>query len=131
MPQRLQSGKGLGGSTLINGATWTRPHKAQIDSWETVLGNPGWNWDALTEYMNKAETVREPDPEEIQAGHRLDPECHGYKGPVHVGPRNIKGEKYSPLMQALSKSTSHSIIHKSDRFMDRDIVSRGIKNHSS
>lgn len=37
----VRSGKGLGGSTLINGASWTRPHKSQIDAWESVFGNDG------------------------------------------------------------------------------------------
>lgn len=41
----IKSGKGLGGSTLINGDSWTRPDKVQIDSWETVFGNEGRNWD--------------------------------------------------------------------------------------
>ncbi|TVY82022.1 Glucose oxidase [Lachnellula suecica] len=56
--QTVRSGHGLGGSTLVNGGTWTRPHKAQLDSWETVLGNAGWNWDNLTYYMGLAENAR-------------------------------------------------------------------------
>ncbi|KZF20057.1 GMC oxidoreductase [Xylona heveae TC161] len=103
--QIIRSGRGLGGSTLVNGGTWTRPHKVQIDSWESVLGNEGWNWDNLTAYSHKAELVREPNQAQIDAGHYLDPSCHGFNGTVHAGPRDT-GDKYSPLMKALMSVVS-------------------------
>lgn len=53
----IRSGNGLGGSTLINGGTWTRPHKVQVDSWETVFGNQGWNWDDLLPYSRSRKPV--------------------------------------------------------------------------
>jgi choline dehydrogenase-like flavoprotein len=99
--QIVRSGRGLGGSTLINGGTWTRPHKAQIDSWETVFGNTGWNWKNLTGYMNKAENVRKPNQEEIKAGHYFNKNCHGKDGPVHCGPRNT-GQSFSKLVNKSS-----------------------------
>ncbi|KAL4864478.1 hypothetical protein BDV12DRAFT_205667 [Aspergillus spectabilis] len=83
----IKSGKGLGGSTLINGNSWTRPDKVQLDSWEKVFGNEGWNWD------------------NIAAGHSFDPSCHGFDGTVHAGPRD-NGQAWSPLMKALMNTTS-------------------------
>nr|QLI42895.1 glucose oxidase GoxAh [synthetic construct] len=96
----IRSGNGLGGSTLVNGGTWTRPHKAQIDSWESVFGNDGWNWDTLVAYSHQVETVRAPNEKQIAAGHYFDPSCHGQNGSVHAGPRDT-GESYSPIMKAL------------------------------
>ncbi|KAL4930277.1 GMC family oxidoreductase [Aspergillus undulatus] len=84
----IKSGKGLGGSTLVNGNSWTRPDKAQIDSWEKVFGNEGWNWD-----------------EQIAAGHYFDPSCHGFNGTVHAGYRD-NGTPWSPLMKALMETAS-------------------------
>jgi choline dehydrogenase-like flavoprotein len=98
--QIIRSGKGLGGSTLINGGSWTRPHKVQIDSWETVFGNKGWNWDNLTYYMYKAERARPPQQNETNAGHYFDSRCHGFNGSVNVGVRDT-GKPYSPIMKAL------------------------------
>jgi choline dehydrogenase-like flavoprotein len=98
--QIVRSGHGLGGSTLINGGTWTRPHKAQLDSWETVFGNTGWNWDNLTYYMSMAENAREPSKTQIDAGHFFNASCHGTNGSVNVGPRDT-GAAYSLLMKAL------------------------------
>ncbi|KAL1739980.1 GMC oxidoreductase-domain-containing protein [Schizophyllum fasciatum] len=48
-------GKGLGGSSAINFACWTKPPKEDIDDWE-VLGNAGWNWNELEKYYEKAST---------------------------------------------------------------------------
>ncbi|KAL4922063.1 GMC oxidoreductase-domain-containing protein [Aspergillus aurantiobrunneus] len=101
----IKSGKGLGGSTLVNGNSWTRPDKVQIDSWEKIFGNEGWNWDNLLEYMNKAERARAPSDAQISAGHYFDPSCHGFNGTVHAGPRD-NGQPWSPLMKALMNTTS-------------------------
>ncbi|CAP93133.1 Glucose oxidase [Penicillium chrysogenum] len=102
--ENIRSGNGLGGSTLINGGSWTRPHKAQIDSWERVFGNKGWNWDYLFPYMQKVETSRPPNDVEIAAGHYYDSACHGTNGTVHSGFRNT-GEVYSPIIKAFMNSS--------------------------
>lgn len=101
----IKAGKGLGGSTLVNGDSWTRPDKVQIDSWETVFGNPGWNWDNLYSYMKEAEIARYPTPAEIAAGHSFNASCHGFNGTVHAGPRD-NGRPYSVLMKALMNTTA-------------------------
>lgn len=77
-----------------------RPARAQVDAWETVFKNTGWNWDALVPYMNKAETVRPPNETEEAAGQYFDSSCHGTTGPVQVGSRDT-GVEYSPMMMAL------------------------------
>lgn len=75
------------GSTLINGGTWTRPHKVQLDSWDTVFGNEGWNWDNLAYYMNLAENVRAPNEKQIAAGHFFNESCRKYhSAKVHAKP---------------------------------------------
>lgn len=101
----IKSGLGLGGSTLINGDSWTRPDKVQIDSWEKVFGMEGWNWDNVFEYMMKAERSRPPTAAQIEAGHFYDPVCHGTNGTVHAGPRD-NGKPWSPLMRALMNTVS-------------------------
>lgn len=39
-------GKGLGGSTTVNGQVWDAPHKSQVDD-IGKLGNAGWDWQTL------------------------------------------------------------------------------------
>ncbi|KAJ5133113.1 glucose oxidase [Penicillium atrosanguineum] len=97
-PLTFHSGNGLGGSTLINGATYTSPSKVQIDSWESHLGNGGWNFDNISSYIRRNEKARPPTPEQIEAGHSYKPECHGTHGDLHVGPR---GGRLSPIIKRL------------------------------
>jgi len=50
-------GRTLGGSSSINGATWTRGSKIQYDGWSSLLEPSeallGWNWNNLFAYMKK------------------------------------------------------------------------------
>lgn len=101
----IKSGKGLGGSTLINGDSWTRPDKIQIDSWEKVFGNKGWNWDTLNKYMNQAERARFPTAAQVAAGHYFNASCHGFNGTIPSGPRD-DGTQYTPIIRALMNTTA-------------------------
>lgn len=101
----IKSGKGLGGSTLVNGDSWTRPDKVQIDSWEKVFGNKGWNWDTLNKQMNAAERARFPTAAQVAAGHYFDPSCHGFNGSIPSGPRD-DGSEYTPIVRALMNTTA-------------------------
>ncbi|KAH9876616.1 hypothetical protein J1614_003748 [Plenodomus biglobosus] len=54
-------GKVLGGSSALNLMTWDRTSVAELDAWETKLGNKGWNWKSLYAAMLKVETFQ-PSP---------------------------------------------------------------------
>ncbi|KAI9933702.1 hypothetical protein ASPWEDRAFT_167973 [Aspergillus wentii DTO 134E9] len=104
----IRSGNGLGGSTLINGGTWTRPHKKQVDSWREVFGNDGWDWDGLLGYMNDIEKPRDPDDSQshVTPGHwhNYTAACHvktshDIEGKVEVGARD-RNRTWSPLIPA-------------------------------
>ncbi|KAJ0416311.1 glucose oxidase [Aspergillus carlsbadensis] len=108
----IRSGNGLGGSTLINGGTWTRPHKDQIDSWEKDLGNTGWTWNNLRPYMDQVERPRDPKDDNLTPhhSHSYDPTCHGTmtaKGLVDVGARDTK-VAWSPLIKALMTAANQT-----------------------
>ncbi|MGI5126785.1 GMC family oxidoreductase [Pseudonocardia sp. CA-107938] len=68
-PAIVPRGRGLGGSTAINGAVWTRAVPADADGW----GVPGWTFAELLPYFRRAE-------------HDLDVSSpvHGDAGPVPV-----------------------------------------------
>ena len=77
------AGKGIGGSTLINGMTYIRAEKSQIDAWEE-LGNEGWNWESLEEYYVQQETFLRPNEEQVANGATYDGSAHGYEGKLDV-----------------------------------------------
>lgn len=79
----FNSGKALGGTSTINGMTYMRAQKAQIDAWE-LLGNSGWNWNSLFPYYKSSEEFEVPTDEQQNLGAGYDPFAHGDRGPVAV-----------------------------------------------
>ena len=81
----FNAGKGLGGTSLINGMTYVRAAAPQIDGWESRFGNPGWNWANLFPYYLKSETLQVPDAPQQEAGCNYTASVNGEDGPVQVG----------------------------------------------
>jgi choline dehydrogenase-like flavoprotein len=78
------AGRALGGTTTINGLTYIRAEKAQIDAWEE-LGNEGWNWDALWEYYLGQESFETPTDKQRADGASFKEDVHGRHGDLSVG----------------------------------------------
>jgi choline dehydrogenase len=78
-------GKGLGGSSSINGMIYTRGHPQDYDEWRQ-MGLPGWSFDDVLPYFKRLE------------GHHCG-ECdlHGGGGPLTIS----GGESDSPFYDAL------------------------------
>lgn len=71
-PEVWVRGKGLGGSSAINGMIWSRGHPQDFDRWEQ-LGCTGWNWEAMKSAYKALED------------HQLGPsDAHGAGGPVTI-----------------------------------------------
>ncbi|MCX7283367.1 MAG: choline dehydrogenase [Novosphingobium sp.] len=66
-------GKGLGGSSAINGMVYVRGHPRDYDQWRQ-LGLEGWSYADVLPYFRKAE--------DYSGGHT---EFHGAGGPLKVG----------------------------------------------
>ena len=52
---RYPRGKGLGGSSLINGMIYMRGQKADYEQWVAATGDPGWSWDAILPLFQRDE----------------------------------------------------------------------------
>ncbi len=79
-------GKGLGGSSSINGMVFVRGHPKDFDEW-AELGAEGWHYDNCLPFFKKLERWSGPDSQ-----------FRGAIGPVGVGTGNDM--KLSPLYQA-------------------------------
>ncbi|KAI9896892.1 hypothetical protein N3K66_007914 [Trichothecium roseum] len=55
-------GKLLGGSSALNGLTFSATSKANVDAWES-LGNPGWGWSSFSESMKRSYTLASEESE--------------------------------------------------------------------
>ena len=67
-------GRGLGGSSAINGMIFMRGHRSSYDAWP-VAGATGWGFDDLLPYLRRAERTEGRDPAN-----------RGVAGPLNVGP---------------------------------------------
>ena len=54
-PMDAARGRGLGGSSAINGMVYVRGHPGDFDEWE-MLGAEGWNYASCLPYFQRAET---------------------------------------------------------------------------
>ncbi|KAJ4385411.1 hypothetical protein N0V93_009839 [Gnomoniopsis smithogilvyi] len=80
----LWTGRGLGGSSSVNGEIYLRAEAQQINDWEKA-GNPGWNWENLWPYYLKSETFVPPTAEQSYGGANYSAAYHGFDGPVNTG----------------------------------------------
>ncbi|KAK9413290.1 putative Glucose oxidase [Seiridium unicorne] len=81
---QYHAGKAWGGTSTINGMTYLRGDRAEVDAWET-LGNPGWNWDALWPHYKGVERFEVPTAAQVAAGASWNPSFHGLEGDLTTG----------------------------------------------
>ncbi|XP_053671422.1 glucose dehydrogenase [FAD, quinone]-like [Anopheles nili] len=86
----IDAGKGLGGSTLINGMMFTRGNREDYDRW-AAAGNSGWSYDDLLPYFRKLESMKSPE---------VDREYHSTDGPVSVEFPPFRSDKGQLFLQA-------------------------------
>lgn len=95
----LPRGRGVGGSTNVNGQIYIRGQREDFDHWRDELGCAGWGFDDLLPYFRKIERF-EALAEPARARHvkingrplseQVDPKYHGTDGPVPIQqPRSI------------------------------------------
>ncbi|UXF67274.1 mycofactocin dehydrogenase MftG [Rhodococcus qingshengii] len=65
-------GKGMGGSSSINGSYWERAPRSNFDDW-VGLGNDEWSYEKVLPHYIRSEH-----------DHDFDGELHGKSGPIHV-----------------------------------------------
>jgi choline dehydrogenase-like flavoprotein len=73
-PMPFPRGRGLGGSSGINGMIFVRGHRSSYDAW-AAAGAKGWGFDDLLAYMCRSEHTE-----------GRDPAIRGVDGPLRVGP---------------------------------------------
>jgi choline dehydrogenase len=112
-------GKGLGGSSAVNGTWYFRGQPQDYDAWE-AQGNAGWNWRVLERCFREIEDYQEPG-----AG-----PSRGRGGPVQVTASRDKspltkaiiaaGEQMGlPFLTDMNQPASHGVGH-TQMTVDRD-----------
>jgi hypothetical protein len=101
------AGKALGGSTTINGMTYLRAEKDQIDAWEE-LGNECWNWDSMWHYYLAQEGFQAPSDELRKQGAIYEDDAHGKSGELAVAfTPYLVGQGFSDLLKETSEAIGY------------------------
>ncbi|KAH8194401.1 hypothetical protein TruAng_011434 [Truncatella angustata] len=90
-------GKVLGGSSALNFMLWNRASIAEYDAWGEI-GNPGWNWESVSEAMVRSENFTNLNLTE--AGF----DVRGHEGPIHT-----TISRYTPETQHLWRASLESL----------------------
>ncbi|CAL1288547.1 unnamed protein product [Larinioides sclopetarius] len=88
------SGKGLGGSSLLNAMLYVRGNRKNYDDW-AAQGATGWSFNDVWPYFLKLEDNR--DPEYLANGY------HATRGPITVERPRYQSEIKSPILEAAQK----------------------------
>ena len=114
-------GKGLGGSSLINGMCYIRGNAMDFDNWATAPGLEDWSYLDCLPYFRKAET-RDIGPNDF----------HGGDGPVSVAtPKNGNNPLFEAMIEAGAQAgysrTDDLNGYKQEGFgpMDRTVTPKG------
>ena len=81
-------GRGLGGSSSINGMVYIRGHAQDYDQWRQ-LGNEGWSYDEVLPYFKRSIN-----------NERGEDEYHGVGGPLNVMDQNTELPSHEHFIQA-------------------------------
>ncbi|WP_282611118.1 choline dehydrogenase [Pelagibius sp. Alg239-R121] len=98
----LPRGKGLGGSSSINGMCWVRGNPMDYELW-SALGADGWHWANVLPYFRRLENVR--------GGGSL----RGTDGPISVR----RGAEANPLYRAFVEAGRQAGYAVSENMNDR------------
>lgn len=107
-------GKGLGGSSSINGMIWSRGEPADYDEWER-LGATGWNGESMTAAFQQLEDHG------LGAGGR-----RGVGGPVHIAPHIYT----YPLVDKLIEAGEAMGLKRTDELNDVNGGRVGLFSHN-
>jgi choline dehydrogenase len=87
-PMYTPRGKGLGGSSAINGMAFVRGHRADYDHW-SEMGAVGWDYDAVLPYFRDLESYSGPTNE-----------YRGNAGPMPVTSAAVDNPLYNAFIEA-------------------------------
>ncbi|KAL5042600.1 hypothetical protein BDW71DRAFT_216907 [Aspergillus fruticulosus] len=84
----IPRGKGLGGSSAINGMMYVRGSLQDYDDWAMLADDEGWSAKAMQPYMRKHQTLAAVNSDATEASSPLVHDHHGTTGPIQTSFNN-------------------------------------------
>ncbi|XP_063917290.1 glucose dehydrogenase [FAD, quinone]-like isoform X2 [Zophobas morio] len=97
-------GKGVGGSTLINGLAYSRGHKSDFQKWEKFANSKRWGYDSVLYYFKKSENFVHNDK---QAPY--EPQYHATGGYLNVEYHEPRSPQLNAYLEA-NKELGYDIV---------------------
>lgn len=95
----IPRGKGLGGSTLINGMIYVRGQPEDYDAWRGH-GCPDWGWDGVLPFFKEIETWQGQDPDGMRGHSGALPICDVIEkspvGQAFINAALTQGQRFNP-----------------------------------
>lgn len=93
----INSGKALGGGTILNFGGWLRADAADYNQWSEIVGDNRWSYEGLKPWFRKSERYHDS---------KADAEEHGFDGPMHVTSVSAAeaGERKYPLRDPVKEA---------------------------
>ena len=116
-------GKGLGGSSAINGMVYIRGHQKDFDNWRS-LGNDGWGYDDVLPYFKK-----------MEHNERGGDHYRGVDGPLWISDPVVRHPSSDDFIEAAANlgiprtDDLNGAVHDGVGFMQHNI--RGGRRHSA
>ncbi|KAJ7461927.1 hypothetical protein FB451DRAFT_475524 [Mycena latifolia] len=109
-------GKGLGGSSAINGGFWCRGSQGEYDAWNTLQngasGAEDWGWDSMQASIKKAETFTPMSDANAATFSVLhDSSAHGTDGPIQA---SYSSYQYAHLSTWIPTMVAMGLPHLTD-----------------
>lgn len=79
--QMVPRGKTIGGTSAMNWMIHNTDSSFELDIWETLLNNTGWNWNTISTAFRESETFYAP-PASLAANEPYIAANHGGTGPI-------------------------------------------------
>lgn len=79
--QPVPRGKTIGGTSALNWMIHNEDSRIQLDIWESICNDTGWNWETLSTAYRESETMFAPPPDEA-ADLPYVAANHGSSGPI-------------------------------------------------
>ncbi|KAK7721255.1 hypothetical protein SLS64_001551 [Diaporthe eres] len=114
----LNQGKAVGGSSAINAHVFVPSSSGVVDAWET-LGNAGWDWDSLQNYLSKAYSSPEVE-QDAKESLAIEgwPALNDAKGPIQTS----FGNNHHPIRRAWAETfREHGQLMTNDPFINNSV----------
>ncbi|KAK4898335.1 hypothetical protein LTR49_027817 [Elasticomyces elasticus] len=106
--QEVLGGRGVGGSTLINGLTYGRGSSSIYNLWQD-MGNDGWDWETVLPYFEKSTSFL---PVDVAPYQTYNASAYSANGPISLSYPTYVYDSSTAFIEALGSVNEPLILNR-------------------